>query len=134
MQALSEENIEKIRQYWTDHYSRSEQLESLHVKVDKIQRKADRFEENRSLVPYDNLFDFLTENCDFFGKLLNELKIITRKIVEVQKLIDQDDKTFDLLLEELQLAKEERSYDEDLYNLVNGLEDDSMYMRISESE
>jgi hypothetical protein len=134
MQALSEENIEKIRQYWTNYYSRSEQLESLHVKVDKIQRKADRFEENRSLVSYDNLFNFLTENCDFFGKLLNELKIITRKIVEVQELIDQDDKTFDLLLEELQLAKEERSYDEDLYNLVNGLEDDSMYMRISESE
>lgn len=127
METILEEQKEAIRLYWSNYYNYNESLEKLHRKLSSLSHKvvdAEQHNEYIGSIPREELEKYLSKKQDFYTNALKFLKKTQFQIEEIESIMSLDQEHYERLLTTLQLKMEERSYDESLYNLVNGLEDD----------
>jgi len=127
METILEEQKEAIRLYWSNYYNYNESLEILHRKLSSLPHKvvdAEQHNEYISSMSREELEKYLSKKQDFYTNALKLLKKTQFQIDEIESIMSLEQQQFERLLSALQLKMEERSYDESLYNLVNGLEDE----------
>lgn len=135
MDSLSEVDIEKIREYWVSYYRISDLLERSHAQLHNLEMKIrDDSTKYFDINKFKSIEDYLSQRINTLMLFKSMLEVFDESIKDKQSYQEELQRDFEGLLRDLNLQQEERSYDEDLYNLVNGLEDDSIYMRTSDEE
>lgn len=126
MDKISEKDKTIIREYWATYYKKNEELEVLHSQRKKQMDSLEEFEEEEKELGFDrSAFYFY---CDKMSKLYRDYatadKTIVCQIERIKEELGEAEENYNIALEIYGLELECRTYEEDLYNLVNGLEEE----------
>lgn len=125
MEQVPQEQRDAIRLYWSNYYNYNEALEILHRKLSTIRIKVRNEEEDNDYITSNEEFEtYLCKKQDFYTSALKLFKKLQFQIEEIDYKMAHELEQHERLLFSLNLKMEQRDYDEKLYNLVNGLEDD----------
>lgn len=126
MDKITEEDKRIIRKYWATYYQKNEQLEVLHRQREKQMDSLEKLEDKKKDCCFDKCNFYLY--CDKMSKLYRDYatadETIVCQIERIKEELDEAEEDYKITLDVCGLEIEQRDYDEDLYNLVNGLEEE----------
>jgi hypothetical protein len=126
MDKISKEDKLIIRKYWATYYKKNEEIELLHRQRERQMISLKKFEEKQKDSSFERSDFYLY--CDKMSKLYRDYatadETIACKIDSATAEIDDAEEDYNVALDLNGLEIEQRDYEEDLYNLVNGLEEE----------
>jgi hypothetical protein len=124
MDKISEEDKTFIRKYWASYYRLNEELESFEVKRLKLMNRVETFEKKYVGIDRVRFSSYCFRLAEAYNEFLTKDKCILEDRSQVEQNLENNETIFLNKLHELGLHVEEREYDEELYNFVNGLEEE----------
>lgn len=127
---MDSNTVKFIREYWSTYYKNNEKLELLSRRQNKMVKMIMDFElkhsewSNTILFIKEGILEFAKRKQEFYNHFVEKYSETMQKMESLQNEMEEKENGFKEFLNHHGLQLEQRDYSEELYNVVNGLEDD----------